>query len=373
MLKRLDSVAWHNLRHAFGEASQVPGWIRDLTSENVIIRTQALEMLYGTIFYQGTVYEATVQCVPFLVEITGQADLPDRDRILIFLARLATADARKTDELGYQEEAFAAPQDPLAGLAAEGWQQRTRRRIDQHFADFLALLRDPQPAVRSAAAYLLACFLHRAAALRPLILRAIGREKDVLARSSMILCLGVIAQRESRYLDCLNRLRSRPQPALVRLTATMAVARNLQENTPEGALEDLVDVLSSLEPDLPAQYEHLPWSDGELAADCALVLCYFGRTRAGQVVPDLLRILNRVEPYSALNVAYALLYFAFGGQAAKIQIRRLSDMQRVVLMALMESDAAWEAHLDMAELLRMFGLPDWPDRIQAFLTSHMDG
>jgi hypothetical protein len=38
MLENLDQVDWDRLTHAYGPAGEVPGWIRELTSDHAAVR-----------------------------------------------------------------------------------------------------------------------------------------------------------------------------------------------------------------------------------------------------------------------------------------------------------------------------------------------
>ena len=80
MLEGLEDVPWRNLHHAYGEASDVPALIRGLVSPEADVREKALWELYGNIWHQHTVYEATSHAVPFLVEIAVSPDVPDDTR-----------------------------------------------------------------------------------------------------------------------------------------------------------------------------------------------------------------------------------------------------------------------------------------------------
>src|SRR5713226_2305511 len=94
MLEQLDSIAWSELTHAYGSASDVPNQIRALASKHQKTREQALWELYGNIFHQGTRYQATPHAIPFLYELLGFEDIPDRHEIVYLLVSLA---------LGYEE------------------------------------------------------------------------------------------------------------------------------------------------------------------------------------------------------------------------------------------------------------------------------
>ncbi len=66
MLDNLETIAWSELKHAYGKAGDVPGMIRSLGSPDEHVRRDALGALFETICHQGTVYEASPFAVPFL-------------------------------------------------------------------------------------------------------------------------------------------------------------------------------------------------------------------------------------------------------------------------------------------------------------------
>jgi hypothetical protein len=67
-LTGVEEVNWANLTHAYGPAVDVPDLLERLTESHSASRA-ALRELYGNIWHQGTVYEATAPAVPFLVSI----------------------------------------------------------------------------------------------------------------------------------------------------------------------------------------------------------------------------------------------------------------------------------------------------------------
>jgi len=89
MLEGLKSVDWERLTHAYGEAADIPGLIRALSSDDEEERREGLEGLFGTIWHQGTVYEATAPAVPFLIELLANPGVKGKDGILQLLACIA--------------------------------------------------------------------------------------------------------------------------------------------------------------------------------------------------------------------------------------------------------------------------------------------
>ncbi|MDZ7617237.1 MAG: PBS lyase, partial [Patescibacteria group bacterium] len=74
MLEGLDTVDWASLRHAYGEATDVPGLLSALLSPDPKLREEATCELFGNIWHQGTVYPASAAAVPFLYELLTAPD-----------------------------------------------------------------------------------------------------------------------------------------------------------------------------------------------------------------------------------------------------------------------------------------------------------
>lgn len=107
LLDGLDDIAWNSLVHAYGAAGDVPELLRALLADDDEKRRNAQEELFGNIWHQGTVYEATAYAVPFLRELLARPDLRDRDAVLRLFASIA-------DGRGYLEVHARDPQDEAA-------------------------------------------------------------------------------------------------------------------------------------------------------------------------------------------------------------------------------------------------------------------
>ena len=68
MLEGLDEVPWDELHHAYGTAEDVPEILRSLVAGGASAE-EAVHELFGNIWHQGSLYEATAHAVPFLIEI----------------------------------------------------------------------------------------------------------------------------------------------------------------------------------------------------------------------------------------------------------------------------------------------------------------
>lgn len=89
LLAGLDRVDWSAVAHAYGPADDVPGLLRSLVSPYPERREETKFALYGNLWHQGTVYEATGAAVPFLVELAGASSTAERAWILSYLSDLA--------------------------------------------------------------------------------------------------------------------------------------------------------------------------------------------------------------------------------------------------------------------------------------------
>ncbi len=92
MLETLDTVDWANYKHAYGAADDVPDLLRGLVSSNEEERKESLYELYGNIWHQGTIYAATVQALPFLIEILENVPAEQREDIADLVARIIAGD-----------------------------------------------------------------------------------------------------------------------------------------------------------------------------------------------------------------------------------------------------------------------------------------
>ena len=79
-LDQLDAIPWSQISHAHGPASDVPNQIRALASPDAADRNAAFGELFGNIWHQGTVYEASIHALPFLIELLRNEVVPEPDR-----------------------------------------------------------------------------------------------------------------------------------------------------------------------------------------------------------------------------------------------------------------------------------------------------
>ncbi|MFD6800238.1 hypothetical protein [Streptomyces cyaneofuscatus] len=118
VLGAMRNVRWHELQHAYGSASQVPGmlsriaWGDGPTAEDAL---RDLDQWIGA----PAVFDATVAAVPFLWELAATETVKDRAGVLDLLATiLAAGHAQHPEWTRAAHEAVTAGRPTAARLAA---------------------------------------------------------------------------------------------------------------------------------------------------------------------------------------------------------------------------------------------------------------
>jgi hypothetical protein len=115
VLVGLAEIGWSELRHAYGSAEDVPGLLRAVASGDAEAAKNAVHKLYGNIWHQGTVYEATAYAVPFLARLAA-ADMESEALAYLLGAIAESTDDAHLSEPGSARVAVAAQAGLLAPM-----------------------------------------------------------------------------------------------------------------------------------------------------------------------------------------------------------------------------------------------------------------
>jgi hypothetical protein len=212
-LAGMEEIDWHSLHHAYGVADDVPKLLCLLLSSDRQVRDSAWEELYGNIWHQGDVYQATSYAVPFLVRMLDSKEVFDKDGILDFLNVVATAQPCLSEdhtwmepELAKQGRDFEAECE-RARLHADRAHEAVREGLDS----YLAYLNHALPNVRQAAAALLCAFPEDAPRILPALAAQIEAEDEADVKSSLVQSLGLLLEAvpaavRSPYVELLEDL-----------------------------------------------------------------------------------------------------------------------------------------------------------------------
>ncbi|MFI1660394.1 PBS lyase [Streptomyces sp. NPDC020472] len=243
MLTGIEEVDWASLGHAYGPADDVPELLRGLASADPAERETALDGMYGAVHHQGDVYDSTLACIPFLLELVADPGVQDRGCIVELLTSIGGIeldDDEELDELGSDDEEFipAANYAMAAAAIAAG-------------ADvFLGLVSDPDPEVRLAAPCALASLHPEPVRVLSLLRERLTVERDTEVRLALVAAVGRIALRHASLraetVDWLDWLARAAQDPGLRLAALAQRARCAPGDIPEDVVPWVTGLLEEI-------------------------------------------------------------------------------------------------------------------------------
>jgi HEAT repeat protein len=186
MLEGLEDIDWRSLSHAYGAATDVPDQLRALASPNEERRSAALHELYGNIWHQGTVYQATSYAVPFLVALLQEREVLGKCDILGLLQAISRGNSYlevHQDLEWYRHERRTLQEQIREELV---WVRKAKQAVSSGVPVFLRLLSEGSPKVRVWSAYVLANCTDRHREVYSALRRALQRERHSLARASLV-------------------------------------------------------------------------------------------------------------------------------------------------------------------------------------------
>ncbi len=309
------------------------------------VHDEALEMLYYNIWHQSTAGEDTASAVRLLIEWLQDDFVQDKDELLLLLAYIARGnsymDAQQHLAYGTVER---ERREHTGRHVQEGdCVQNSYEAVREGIEVYLDLLKHEESAIRTCAAYTLACFREYAAAIIPVLHVYIATEEDELTRSSMLLSLGALtAEYDLASQQLLLGVLKGEVSDLVKLAAALALARLDRHDTPPAAMRVLVDTLVETGP-VADLYLELPWANSGIVDDISHVFYDLGPHAAGIAIPMLIEAFGTATSHSSLRIVDALLHLAFKGERINTDITAptLTSEQRLVLSTIANSNSSW--------------------------------
>ena len=263
MFEGLDRIDWASMNHAYGSAEDVPELLRHLLSSDPEEREMGLGGMYGAVHHQGDIYDCTIAAVPFLLEALSNPDVPDRGEILGLLASIGGIDIPSLD---YQPD---EGDDAESDDSALGFQNPriAHEAVLAEYNTYLALLADPDPAVRQKVPEVLSACWEQATRIIPALQERLIGETDQQSRIQLIEAIGALADRAAKGqtgpvdIDgvgvwLVERVAADADPA-VRLSALVQIARTAPSRLPSDVVTTVLDILQASFGDAP------PSADGE--------------------------------------------------------------------------------------------------------------
>ncbi|MFE9936575.1 hypothetical protein [Streptomyces hirsutus] len=227
MWERLGAVDWAGLEHNYGSAEDVPGLLHRCAGPDPTNAEEAAGELLNLLFHQGGwICSAASAALPFLLHLAADPHAPSRRTVLELVGMLAA-------EGGQVTERFMDP----------GWAPAWERVLPE----VLALLADPEPEIRRAAADAAGACTSPGALLLPELLRCWRAERDPVTRLDLVLALGQALRREpagdrsDEVVSLLRSLLGSPESQL-RLAAVHTLAAG-DPGLAAGRLDLLLDAV----------------------------------------------------------------------------------------------------------------------------------
>ncbi|MCK8677429.1 HEAT repeat domain-containing protein [Streptomyces lichenis] len=243
MFRGIEEVDWASLSHAYGPADDVPGLLRGLASADPGEREAALDAMYGAVHHQGDVYDSTLACIPFLLELVADPAVRDRGCVVELLASVGGIDLDGDDEMaaldpedeGFEDAANYAMASAAVAAGAEV---------------FVGLLGDRDPEVRLAVPGALASMHGDPARVLGLLRERLTTEPETEVRLALVEAIGRLALRyaslRDEITDWLGWLMGAAQDPAVRLAALTRLARCAPARLPGDVVARVTELLAAL-------------------------------------------------------------------------------------------------------------------------------
>jgi len=377
-LSKLDSIPWQTLSHAYGSADDVPRLLRALQTAVPDVKDEdsPVRQLFGNIWHQGTVYEATSYAVPFLIELAADTRTPERVRVLDLLAAIARGTsfldvhepflrARDRDALRSASwlkrwvRSLSAPRRERSFQSEKAreleWVAKARQAVDTGFDEFVEMTNEGSE-VRYAAAHVLAQLPARAASIGPLLRQLLEKESRTLYRAGLILLLGDVGKKSEETISLLLKV-ARDGDVVQRRAAAITIGRLKPAPLPARARQIVVEAIE--DEDRVDIFLGLPWSVEPTIDHRDLFDCLNKADHEAIACTLIERLETRTAGDATVDTLLDLL-FPMAGFGGTTPIRTAANVSPLQLRAIRAMADAWKHDQRLFGHISLFqwGLPD---------------
>jgi hypothetical protein len=284
MLDHLDDIPWNRLTHAYGHAEDVPDLLRRLRTAppEITGEESPLWHLFGNIWHQGTVYQATAYAVPFLIELAASPLVPNRVGILGLLAAIAAGSSYQDRHENFLNQ----PDWAERRAVGRKWVEQAHAAVATGVAPFLAMTRE-ETDVRLAAAHVLALLPEHREAVCERLRNMLNAETESLNRAGLLLLLGLAGDFSEAALSVLTGALS-GDDAVQRRAAAVAFSYLKPDPLPNLARAAILDAIAA--DDLEDSFDGLPWDVGAEVEREELETCLDAASREEAAVTAIVAI-----------------------------------------------------------------------------------
>jgi len=379
MLEGLTKIDWTKLTHAYGEASDVPELITSLASKDEEERKSALWELYGNIFHQGTRYEVTPYAIPFIFELIRDPQVLDKANLIKFTVDLALGypEAFLPKGPNVEDWAFDAEQlkeeEEAEGLddIDEDWLKHIDAFINSYKSvlkevpTYYKFLESKDSVLKIMAIFAIAWFREVASESANKIRPLIAKEKDELILTNLLISLSMLDSyiEDKKDEQLFRNFLAENDSTLVKMSAAIALVNILEEDVDIIPIDYILKHIPSIIEFELSPFE-FPWNDGELIGFISEVIKFCAVQTPDRVIPDLSKLLSKLQGVKALNVIYSLLWTVFPElpEQGIWTLKKLNKYQKMVLKVLAKNESLWmdgdSEATDLKDLLSEYRLPN---------------
>ena len=354
-----------------------PRRIRALTSRFRIRRSKALRDLCYTIYHQGTIYSASVEAVPFLLEIVAASDVPDRTQTLQILRELSTGCSfHEAHASGFFHREESKPPEWQEKVREEkAWVTAIHERLSAAVPLIAAVLQKGNASERLAAVSLLAMLQDNAGAVDALGVAALDADPAISASA-----LSAIGARNETSVRLCEQCFERGANELVRTVAAIQILYYSNDNPHGNLVEYLLNHLRCPQPKVRKAYEALPDAE-QFLGDLGKAFACAPGSSAEEAFPLLFEEVKR-SPYKlnpSENFGILILAVALNPPPNRDWTTiTLTPQQRAAIR--MVADRAWQIDngvpsttLNIVEVIEKVGLPGKREALFALLAGTPEG
>lgn len=400
ILAGIDEISWHDLKHAYGPADDVPDQLRLLLCDDPSMQEDAWESLSSNIWHQGDVYEASAFTIPFFLRMLAFDGPPEKTSILESLLYLVeghsyfgshtfTAEEKGRWETVLAKEGRNLEDEIEKGRAAvEAINQAACEGIPLYFN----LLNHPDLEVRLQSLKLLAVLRDRSEQIVPPLLERFAGVQNDREHTTTLETLDAQMDDSLVSQQFFTRVMQTDPDKHCRFIGAIALVKRTGTDASESAIRVILDSLIERSrisrKDLLAANDPSGWTWIDLHAGISALVCL----EPERAVPNLIELLSTTQdPEEAVQIADLLLGVVFNSGELSLRqpgvqgrgkgkpprlmyahylrgselpppITDLAKIQLEALKAILAHDPVWVCEHD---LLTLYGLPDTrPDLAQ---------
>ncbi|MFB7493149.1 hypothetical protein ACFC09_00325 [Streptomyces sp. NPDC056161] len=254
-------IPWQRFPHFYGSGEEIPGLLATLASKDAEAAGRALWQLWTDLHHQGSTIAVGALTVPFLLRIAATGSPGLRAETLCLVASIGRCQHHGD---GSRECLLAVSEDPLlmegtTECPVDWTIQAARDAITSDLHLLFPLLLDPDPAVRSATAFVMAEATGDIPHVSSALHRGLATEDDPVVQVSLILAIAQVAREhhDEHAHAWARHLWSDPgRPPQIRIGAALAWLCLADDPVPDELRTLLTDPSTSQHNDL---LQRVPW------------------------------------------------------------------------------------------------------------------